>query len=75
MTAVIQVSYIHRGLPYTFIGGYLGQPSQPVKRGIHLTFEYLVLLESSAKARHLFAEVFRWYMTDIYWNLLLVYGC
>jgi hypothetical protein len=47
----------------------------PIKRGIHLTFGYLVLLESSAESRHLFAEVFCWYMTDIYWNLLLVYGC
>ena len=66
MTTVIQLSYIHRGL---------FRAAKPTyKRGIHLTFGYLVLLESSAEAMHLFAEVFCWYMTDIYRNLLLVYG-
>jgi hypothetical protein len=68
MTAVIQLSYIHRGL--------LRAAKPTYKKGHSLNIWIpLFCLESSAEARHLFAEVFCWYMTDIYWNLLLVYGC
>jgi hypothetical protein len=29
---------------HTFIGGFLGQPKQSIKRGIHLIFAYLVFV-------------------------------